>query len=177
MTDPRRTLLQDQLDISWGFAQEHVLPRLDDDDVLLWEPSAHVCTVRRVDGRWRADWPDETREPLPEPTVGWLLWHIEWWWEQTLRSVDGLAPVPPEEHAWSGGTAGVLAAKQGWDRVLAEAHLDRTVRGLMPQPRPLAGVAAWVTVELTKNLAEIHQLLVRRSHDPAGPAGRGPAGD
>lgn len=168
MTDVRRDLLVQQLGIMWGFAQEFVLDRIDE-DTCLWEPSTNVCTVRRIGERWVADWPDESRNPLPEVTVAWLLWHMEWWWTQTLRSVDGLPVVPAEEHEWSGGVQGLVAAKAAWDEVLETADLEREVRGLHPEPRPLWAVAAWVSVELTKNLAELHQVLVRRANVVALP--------
>lgn len=147
----------------WRFAQDHVLDRLDR-AACLWEPSPHVCTVRRVDGRWQADWPDESRTPLAEPTAAWLLWHLEWWWTQTLRSADDLPPRAPAEHAWSGGIDGLVSVKNAWDDVLATADLEREVVGLMPRARPLWWVAGWVNVEFTKNLAELHQVLVRRDN-------------
>lgn len=159
-SDSRRQLLQQQLGIAWSFAEDVVLPEIDHDRCL-WEPSGHVVTVRNGSDGWEADWPDEDHRPLPEVTIGWLLWHIEWWWGNAARAVQEEDLLPPAEHRWSGSTTGVLNCKNAWDQVLETADLDRQISGLMPKPQPLAFVAAWVNFELIKNLSEINQLLVR----------------
>ncbi|MEU5841573.1 hypothetical protein [Rhodococcus sp. NPDC047139] len=71
-----QTLLK-QLDLIWLFADQHVLPRIDE-AAAYWEPSPNCVSVRRLDGKLVADRPDEAAETLPETTVAWLLWHIEW---------------------------------------------------------------------------------------------------
>ena len=48
--DPRRVLLQRQLDIMWRFADSYVIDRVDL-DAALWEQSSNVCTVHRGPGR------------------------------------------------------------------------------------------------------------------------------
>lgn len=120
----RRLLLQRQLRIMWRFAEEFVLGKIDQ-QLALWEPSTNVCTIHPKDGRWVADWPDEDRTPLPEATIAWLLWHIEWWWADTILRVNGRTPLAPEEHSWSGGTRRSAALKQQWDTVLAEVWGSR----------------------------------------------------
>lgn len=159
-SDQRRKLLQRQLGIAWSFAEDVVLPGIDHDRCL-WQPSGHVVTVHSGSDGWVADWPDEEHPPLPEVTIGWLLWHVEWWWTNASRAVRGEELLPPAEHRWSGSTSGVLDCKNGWDQVLGASDLDRQVTRLMPEPESLAFVAAWVNFELTKNLSEINQLLVR----------------
>lgn len=137
----------------------------------LWKPSENVVTVHKLNGQWKADWPDEDTSPLPEATIGWLLWHIEFWWTNAARALQGTKTLPPTDHSWSGSTAGVTAAKTTWDAVLAEVDLDTTIENLMPKPRPAAFIAAWVNFELTKNVAEIHQQLNRIANSlPDGPA-------
>lgn len=159
-SDPRRKLLQQQLGIVWSLAEDVVLPGIDHDRCL-WEPSGHVVTVRNGSDGWIADWPDEEHPPLPEVTIGWLLWHVEWWWSNAARAVRGEELLLPAEHRWSGSTKGVLDCKKRWDHVLGTGDLERQVTGLMPKPQSLAFVAAWVNFELTKNLSEINQLLIR----------------
>lgn len=158
--DLRLPLLQQQLGIAWGFAEDVVLPEVDQDRCL-WEPSEHVVSVRRVDGVWAADWPDEDRRPLPDVTIGWLLWHVEWWWGNAVRAARGEQTSAPADHYWSGSTAGIRDAKSDWDEVLATGDLDRQIVGVMSVPKTLAFVAAWVNFELTKNLSEMNQLLTR----------------
>jgi len=95
---------------------------------------------------------------LPDATLAWLLWHIEWWWNDISARVARQPGLSPSDHSWSGSTAGIVAAKHDWDRVLSEADLDVLVQWRMPQPQPVWFIASWVNVELTKNLAEISQL-------------------
>lgn len=151
------SLLRQQLELVWTFA-EHVVIGHVDDELALWAPSAHVATVHRTDEGWRADWPDDENPPIPNPTVAWVLWHIEWWWTSTIGCVEGRAPLPPEDHRWSGGTAHLVELKRTWDRILDSHDLDQQVAWLTPEPQPLGFIAAWVNFELTKNISEISQL-------------------
>lgn len=167
-TDPRRLLLSEQLDITWGFATRFVLPMIDM-QTSLWKPSANIVTVRKINGQWKADRPDEDTPPLPEATIGWLLWHVEWWWTNAARALRGAQTISPANHSWSGSTAGVVAAKATWDAALPEFHLDTTIENLMPTPRSAAFVSAWVNFELTKNIAEMHQLLNRIANSTTSP--------
>ena len=52
-SDPRRRLLQEQLGITWSFAEDVVLPEIDHERCV-WEPSDHVvrCGAARTAG-WR----------------------------------------------------------------------------------------------------------------------------
>ena len=158
-----RDLLLSQFDLARGFGSRFVLDRVDD-DLALWEPSDHVATVHRTASGWVADWPDEEHPPLPEATVGWLLWHIEFWWGNAADAVEGRRVRTPGEVSWSGSTDGIRAAGDRWRAILERAALDAPVTGLMPEPRSFSFVASWVTVELTKNLAEINQLRIRRDN-------------
>jgi len=160
-----REILTQQLELIWSFATRYALDGLDD-EAALWRPSDHVVTVHRTDAGWVADSPDEDRLPLPDATIGWLLWHIEFWWSNAADAAEGLATRLPGEVLWSGSTAGVVAAHDRWVPILGSHDLDRPVAGLMPQPRPFSFVAAWVNVELTKNLAEINQRRIARANRP-----------
>ena len=164
--DPQRQLLQWQLGLAWRFGNEVVFPQIDHERCL-WEPSGNVATVRHGTDGWVADWPDEEHPPLPEVTIGWLLWHIEWWWSNTARAVRSEDLVPAREHHWSGSIEGTLDCKAVWDEVLASTALDRQITGLMPKPEPLGIVAAWVNFELTKNLSEMNQRLMGYANIPS----------
>ena len=156
-------VLTEQLSLIWTFADEHVLSQVDL-EVATWEPTANSVGVHRRQGCWVADWPDESTSPLPEPTVGWLLWHIEWWWGNAIRACQGGTLIGPEAHLWSGSVEGVRSAKAAWDEVLRATPADAVVTGLMPEDSPLWFVAGWVNFELTKNVAEIGQLLLRHAN-------------
>lgn len=157
-----RTLMK-QLELISLFTDQHVFPRIDD-AAAYWEPSPDCITVRQVDGRLVADWPDESAEVLPETTVAWLLWHIEWWWSNTLVVCHGGSPVAPADHDWSGSVNRIQALRDEWAGLLETTDPETVVVGLMPDPTPLWEVAGWVNFELTKNVSEIGQMLTRRAN-------------
>jgi hypothetical protein len=161
--DARRVLLQRQLDVMWRFATDFVVDQVDL-ELALWKPSPHVCTVHQTADGWVADWPNEEESPLPDATIAWLLWHIEWWWWDTIATVAGQPGLAPSDHRWSGGTSGLVQAKRAWDRVLAEVDLDGLVAWHLPKPQPVWFIAGWVNAELSKNLAEINQLKTLREN-------------
>lgn len=158
-----RDVLLRQLELVWGFATQFVLDKVDE-DLAQWEPSANVVAVHNTADGWVADWPEEEHPPLPDATIGWLLWHIEMWWTNAADAAEGLPTRAPDQVRWSGSTTGMTAAHDRWLRILSSHDLDAPVTGLMPNPRPLSFVAAWVNFELTKNLAEINQLRIQHSN-------------
>lgn len=171
MTAARVDLLRKQLDIAWALFEYH-LEGLDDADCL-WEPAPGSWTVRPdAAGRWAADWAEPEPDPVPATTIGWISWHIGFWWTTTLgHCFRGGAPERAEI-AWPGTAEAAIAwlrqLKDDWRASLlplTDAELDSTER---TRTLPWGGeftlgdVAGWVTVELTKNVAEIGQLRILR---------------
>lgn len=154
-------ILQWQLGLAWSLAEL----RLDGltDAACLWEPAPGAWTVRAGnDGIWRADWVEPEPEPPLTTTIGWLTWHLTWWWTTVLAHAAG-EPVPAREDVtWPGGAAATTAELRGlherWARLLDTADLDAPVGWPWPEPRPFAIAAAWANQELMKNVAEIGQL-------------------
>ncbi|MET7817392.1 DinB family protein [Micromonospora zamorensis] len=100
MSVPSVALLRWQFDLTWALFEYH-LERLEADD-FLWEPTPHCWSVRRsADGTWTPDWADTEPDPVPVPTIGWLTWHIGWWWTVTMDHLRG-APPPSRRDRWSG---------------------------------------------------------------------------
>jgi DinB superfamily len=150
-----------QLRLAWSLA-ELQLPQLTD-EVCRWEPAPGAWTVREgADGRWRPDWAEPEPDPAPTTTVGWLAWHLIWWWT-TLTSHATGGPVPARVDVHWPGTAAATVARlrelhDGWERVLDatdEAAADRPFRYPWAEPRPFVFAAAWANQELMKNVAEI----------------------
>jgi len=160
-----RDVLLSQLELAWSFATRFVLSDLSDDQ-MRWAPSNNVVTMHGTADGWVADWPDEDHPPLPDATIGWLLWHIEMWWANAADAADGRPTRAPSDTQWSGSTAGVIAAHDRWLAILNSHDMDALVSGLMPEPRPFSFVASWVNFELTKNLAEINQLKTQHANHP-----------
>lgn len=158
-----RTALQPQLAIEWRFAGDFIIGQIDE-EAALWSPgAARSYTVHRTSEGWLADWPDEQNDPPMTATMGWILWHIEWWWTDTIGLVNGDERIAPQEYRWSGGTDEIVRLKERWDHVLATEDFDRLVQWAMPEHQPLGLIAAWLNFKLAKNLSEINQLKMLRS--------------
>ncbi|MGA5466545.1 DinB family protein [Mycobacterium sp. NPDC050041] len=159
-----------QFDLVWALAELHLDALVDDD--FLWEPGESVWTVRPDDdGRWRPDWADTEPEPIPVPTIGWLTWHIDWWWSVTLAHARGDAVPERTDVTWPGsGSPAVTRLHElaaGW-RALLEGLGPDDLRRPSDFPwgadagRSMIHTVLWVNVELTKNISEIGQLRLLR---------------
>jgi hypothetical protein len=153
-------VLRWQLGLAWSLAEL----RFDGltDEACLWEPAPGGWTVREgADGRWRADWAEPEPEPPPTTSIGWLTWHLTWWWGDLVAHAIGDRVPDREDVDWPGTAAAVVARLRElhdrWAEVL-DTDLDRPVAYPWPEPRPLVNAAAWANQELMKNVAEIGQL-------------------
>lgn len=171
MSNSRRDLLRWQFDLNWALFELH-LDQLQPDDYL-WEPAKLCWTLRQDDGgAWVPDWAETEPDPIPVPTLGWICWHIGWWWSVTIDHAEGRTPRERTDITWPGAgqptTDWLRRLRQDWLTVLDQvddADLDATAR--FPwQHDPEMTVAhtiAWVNTELMKNAAEIGQLRLLRA--------------
>ena len=53
-------------------------------------------------GAWKPDWSDTEPDPLPVPTIGWLTWHIDWWWSEAIDHLSGRTPRERTDVTWAG---------------------------------------------------------------------------
>lgn len=168
----RRDLLRWQFELTWSLFGYH-LAELQADD-LLWEPAPHCWTMRRgADGTWVPDWAETEPDPVPVPTIGWVSWHLGWWWSVSIDHARRRTPRERSEIGWPGDVAGVVEWLRGlrveWLAVLDQlADTDLEATATFPwtdQPElTVAHMISWVNVELMKNVAEIGQLrLIRQS--------------
>jgi DinB superfamily len=156
------SVLRWQFRVAWRLAEDVQLPRLTD-DMCTWLPDPQSWTVHRdTTGWWRADWSETEPLDAPAPSVGWLTWHIIWWWSNVETVLDGATAAEPATQGWPGTAAATVAVLRDladlWtDRLgsLTPHDLDTPVRHPWPEPRPLAYLLSWVNLELTKNVAEI----------------------
>ncbi|TLS41247.1 DinB family protein [Streptomyces montanus] len=171
MDESRRELLRWQFELTWSLFEYH-LERLEPED-FLWEPAPHCWTVRQdAGGTWVPDWAETEPEPVPVPTIGWVSWHIGWWWSVTIDHARGRTPRERTEITWPGdGRAAVewLRGLRGdWLAVL-DGLTDADLEATAPFPwqndpeHTVAHMVAWVNSELMKNAAEIGQLRLLRA--------------
>jgi hypothetical protein len=158
VTVSQRELPRWQFELTWSLFEYH-LDLLAPDDIL-WEPkSAHVFTMRHNGTAWERDWPTPEQESAGVATIGWLTWHIGWWW---TAAIDHVRKQEPREVAWPGPEKAI-----GWLRGLHDEWLqtaetaDLEAKTTFPWPdgdMTVAHTVAWVNAELMKNVAEIGQL-------------------
>ncbi|WP_327147462.1 DinB family protein [Nocardia sp. NBC_01329] len=171
----RRDLLRWQFDLVWSLSQVHFEALTDDDTH--WAPARVSWTVHRgTDDVWRPDFAEIEPDPIPVPTIGWLTWHIGWWWSSAIAHAEG-RPVPERtEVHWPGDTVAALARlaalREQWLVILdgaGDAELDAPASYPWPADAGLtvAHLAAWVAAELMKNVSEIGQLRLLRAAGPA----------
>lgn len=175
MAVTRTELLRWQFDLTWSLVELH-LDALKPGD-LLWEPAALCWTVRSVDGRWTPDWSDTEPDPIPVPTIGWITWHVGWWWSVTLDHLRDRQPRERTDVEWPGGRDAVVEWLRGlrreWLAVLARLT-DDTLDAAATFPwsddpeKTVAHTVAWVNAELMKNIAEIGQLRLLRGAGSPG---------
>ncbi|MET7707645.1 DinB family protein [Micromonospora sp. NPDC005413] len=171
MSVPRIAILRWQFDLTWSLFDYH-LERLEPAD-FLWEPSAHCWSVRRSsDGSWTPDWADTEPDPIPVPTIGWLTWHIGWWWTVAMDHLQGQTPRQRADVTWPGAgeptLAWLRALRTEWLRLL-DRRTDADLDGIASFPwqgetdYTLLHTIGWVNAELMKNVAEIGQLRLLRA--------------
>jgi hypothetical protein len=172
---PRISLLRWQFDGAWALLELHLGALTDEDH--LWEPAGGCWSVRdRGDGTWLADWQEPEPDPAPPASIGWLTWHVGWWWTGALAAAQGSRPKNPGEVPWPGSAA--LTAQ--WLRDLRSDWIDVLDRLTEPDldapasfpwrnrgDRTVAHMAGWVNIELMKNAAEIGQLRRLRTASTA----------
>ena len=160
-----------QFDLAWALAEVHLDALVEQD--YLWEPAPLCWTVWPDSvGTWRADFSDVEPTPIPVPTIAWLTWHIDFWWSAAIAALAGQQPRPATDVTWAGsGTAAasrLYALADEWRHVLTDrSSEDLSVPATFPwsavDGRTVADTMLWVTVELTKNIAEIGQLRLLRA--------------
>lgn len=162
MTDHSRDYLIRQLDTAWKLTTYH-LDGLTTEECL-WRPAAVGLHVHReTDGSWTADWPEQEGYDIGPPSIAWITWHIGFWWSMVVNHSFGDGSLSRTDIRWPGSANDVRSwisrLHDEWRAALSmldAEDLRSTDRTQWPfQNRPFGDVVAWVTLELTKNAAEI----------------------
>ena len=172
------TVIRWQFDLTWSLLDAY-LDELTDADCF-WHSAQTWWTVHQTDdGSWTPDWADPEPVPAPAVTIGWLTWHICWWWEAAFAGLRGRRVPAPTEARWPGSSSGAVEAVRGlrerWVTFLNDpvGQPDMAAAASFPwadnADRTNEHVLWWVNAELMKNTAEIGQLIRIRaaSAEPA----------
>ncbi len=119
--------LRGQFELAWALTDLHLSALTEED--FLWEPAAVVWTMHRdAAGSWYPDWAETEPNPIPVPTVGWLTWHIIYWWSAAADELAGRPARPPGEIGWPGPMNSVRAVRSlcdRWRQILATKSGDK----------------------------------------------------
>ena len=130
----------------------------------LWRPSARGLHVHRcAAGHWIADWPDHEGFDLGPPSAAWTSWHIGYWWSTVIDQSFGDGILSRHEIYWPGdgpSTASWISGlEHRWLTALDDlddaAFASHDLTKWPYRDRPFSDLVGWVTVELTKNAAEL----------------------
>lgn len=162
MTHEAAGYLLRQYDIAWKLASYHLTGLTTEE--CLWRPARKGLNVERgADGRWVGQWPEHEGYDLGPPTIAWLTWHIGFWWSMVLDHSFGPGTLDRKAVYWPGSAE----ATRQWIEELAgqwrskidtlgDDDIGSATRTHWPfTGRPFGDVVAWVSLELTKNAAEI----------------------
>ncbi|MFZ6022243.1 MAG: DinB family protein [Patescibacteria group bacterium] len=164
MTNQTNKLLMSQFNLTWSLA-EIILSDLTVEQVF-WAPTNNIWSVKQdKTGKWRGEVTIPEPTPLPNVTISWLLWHIEWWWGSINATLDQKENMSLTEYQWSGSLADsvVLLRRfaESWKARLNSMTLEESEREVVflgGRLKTVAEHAAWVNSELMKNIAEIGVL-------------------
>lgn len=164
MTSRTNKLLTAQFNLTWSLA-EIILSDLTTEQAF-WAPSNNVWSVTQdAAGKWRGEVVIPEPTPLPNVTISWLLWHIEWWWGSINATLDQKENMSLTEYQWSGSLADSVALlrrfAESWKARLNSMTLEESEREVVflgGRVKTVAEHAAWVNCELMKNIAEIGVL-------------------
>lgn len=157
-----RDLLIRQFDIAWQLTEYHLTGLTTEE--CLWRPAARGLHLRQDPaGVWHAEWPDHEGYDLGPPSLGWVTWHMLFWWSMTMDHCLGTGTLTREAVRWPGNAdavrdrlAGLCAEWLARISALDDEALGDSAQTRWPiQDRPFADVVAWVNIELTKNAAEL----------------------
>ncbi|MET0534495.1 MAG: DinB family protein [Steroidobacter sp.] len=151
-----------QLHTAWSLASYH-LETLTTEECL-WRPASRGLHVHRDEaGVWRADWPEHEGYDLGPPSIGWITWHMIFWWSMALDHSFGSATLSREQVFWPGTAEAarmrITQLHDAWRSKIErmkETELADSARVRWPfQGRSFAHLIAWCNVELTKNGSEL----------------------
>lgn len=153
--------LRRQYQTAWSLLDHHLATLTTDE--CLWRPADAGLHVHPTAAGWQADWPTHEGYDLGPSSIGWLTWHLVFWWSMVIDHSFGDGQLAREDVAWPGSAdalrdqVGVLHAR--WTTqldALTDDDIASPTRTRWPFPdRPFGDVIAWANVELTKSAAEI----------------------
>jgi hypothetical protein len=106
-----------QYQTAWSLLDYHLASLTTQE--CLWRPAEAGLHVHlRADGSWGADWPTHEGYDLGPSSIGWLTWHLVFWWSMVIDHSFGEGKLAREGVPWP-GSADALREQVGRDRLCA----------------------------------------------------------
>lgn len=67
-----------QLDIAWQLFEYHCHNLSEE---AMWCKTNQGLQIRKINGVWRADWPDTESYTINPASISWIMWHIIYGYE------------------------------------------------------------------------------------------------
>ncbi len=154
--------LLNQFEISWQLLTCH-LDGLTVEECL-WEPTEKGIFLKKSDkNKWKGDFPATEGYEMGPPNIGWLTWHIDYWWSMTINHSFGDCKLDKDAIEWQPSVNHILDTfnkhKDKWLEQLSglsDQDINSKTFSKWPvQDCPFSDIISWLNVELMKNAAEI----------------------
>lgn len=89
-----------QLDMCWQLYLYHTA-NLEEDEAL-WAFNSKSLQVRKQDNGWTVDWPEKESYDMGPSSIGWIMWHMIYWWTTALDYNFGNGTLQREDILWPG---------------------------------------------------------------------------
>lgn len=130
----------------------------------LWRPSKqgpHIFLGE--DDQWRGNWPVKEQYDTGPTSIGWISWHIIFWWSMVLNHSFGDQSLQVKDVTWPGDAdslrARLLELRNEWVEAikkLAGKELMAKTKTRWPvKDKPFSAIVGWANMELMKNTAEL----------------------
>lgn len=150
-----------QLDIAWQLFEYHC-HNLSEEEAM-WCKTNQGLQIRKVNGVWRADWPDTESYTIGPASISWIMWHIIYWWKKVLSASKENKIITKEDVIWPGSVKLAIdeigKCHREWIKfveTLSEQELcsDKMCKWLF-EGQNMYSLMLWLNVEFMKNVAEI----------------------
>ena len=114
-------------------------------------------------GQWHGNLPEREDYDIGPPSIGWVSWHIIFWWSMVLNHSFGHQSLKIKDVNWPGDANALrsclLKLRNSWVEEIQKldgSDLLGQTRSRWPvQGRPFSAIVGWANMELMKNAAEL----------------------
>lgn len=150
-----------QLDIAWQLFEYHCHNLREEE--AMWCKTNQGLQIRKIDGKWVADWPDTEADTIGPASISWIMWHIIYWWKKVLYASKENKIIAREDVIWPGSVElaidEIRKCHREWIEFVESLSEDELCSNKMCkwpfEGQNMYSLTLWLNVEFMKNVAEI----------------------